>query len=105
MILKVFAVYDAKAECFSTPFFQATLGLAIRGFKDAANDANSAVGRHPADYTLFELGTFDDSNGQYVESKVHTPHGKALDYVEHQTDFLHKLGEEEVEELRTNGQS
>jgi len=63
MILKVYSVYDSKAECFGTPFFMGTRGMAIRAFSDLAGDFKSNVSRHPEDYSLFEIGEFDDSKG------------------------------------------
>lgn len=81
MLHKVFTIYDVKAQAYSMPFFQPTIGLAVRGFTDAANDRKSAVGRHPADYVLFEIGSFDDASAHYDELKVHVNHGKALEYL------------------------
>ena len=60
MLHKIFSVFDSKAELYLTPFFMKTKGEAVRGFEDVANDKNSAIGRHPEDYTLFELGEYDD---------------------------------------------
>jgi len=33
---------------------------------DLANDANTMVGRHPADFSLFCVGQFDDASGQLL---------------------------------------
>lgn len=59
----VFSVYDSKAEFFGTPFFSQTRGMAIRMFCDAAQDKNTMLAKHPNDFILFEVGTFDDSTG------------------------------------------
>lgn len=63
MILKVFAVRDLKAEAFLQPFFSPSVGSAMRAFSDAVNDKNCPFNKHPADYALFEIGTYDDSSG------------------------------------------
>lgn len=37
----------------------------IRAFSDAAADKSSAIGKHPQDFTLFELGEFDSTNATF----------------------------------------
>lgn len=66
MILRVFSVFDSKAEVFSTPFFMSTRGEAVRAFKDLVNDPNSSVSRHPDDYRLMCLGEFDNEKGFFT---------------------------------------
>lgn len=63
MLLNAYSIYDRKGLNYHAPFFAATDGLAVRSFSDLANDANTTVGRHPADYVLFCVGTFSDTNG------------------------------------------
>lgn len=63
MKLLAFAVYDAKAEAYLRPFFAETKGLAVRSFRDASNDPQHEMCRHAADYTLFEIGSFDQGTG------------------------------------------
>ena len=63
-ILKIFTVFDEKAESYMQPFYMQTTGAAIRAFEDTCNDPASAFNKHPADYTLFEVGTFDDHNAE-----------------------------------------
>jgi len=60
----IFAIYDAKAEAFITPFFLPTRAMAVRSFETAVNDPNSMICKYALDYSLFELGTFDDTNGR-----------------------------------------
>lgn len=65
--LKAFAVRDVKAEAFPRPpiFFIAT-GQAMRAFADACQDKNTEMGQHPADFTLFEIGWFDQTEGKLI---------------------------------------
>lgn len=63
MILKAFSLLDIKAGVFSQPFFMAHAGQALRAVMDLATDLNTTVGRHPADFQLVEIGTFDDVTG------------------------------------------
>jgi len=66
MLHKLFTIYDEKAEIFIPPFFVPTIGLAIRAFTDCVNDDEHQFGRHPQDYTLFEIGEFDDSTALII---------------------------------------
>lgn len=63
MLLLVFSVYDAKAEAYLRPFFADTKGLAVRSFRDAANDSSSEMCKHAEDYTLFRIGVFSQVSG------------------------------------------
>lgn len=78
MKLKVFAVYDEKACVYGTPFFMMTEAEATRAFKDLANDEKTTVGRHPSDFALFCLGTFDNEEGEFVGKETNM--GRADDY-------------------------
>lgn len=66
MKLKMFSVFDSKAEAFATPFFASTTGLAERSFQSLAMDPKSELFQHAADYCLFELGEFDQGQAHYV---------------------------------------
>lgn len=61
----MFTVHDQKAETFMPPFFVPSKGLAIRAFEDCINSDDHHFGKHPADYTLFFLGSFDTDNGEF----------------------------------------
>lgn len=63
MILNAYSIYDRKALQYHPPFFASTDGAAVRSFSDLANDVNTSIGRHPADYVLYCVGTYDDQRG------------------------------------------
>lgn len=72
MKLKIFTVYDDKAKAYLPPFFLPEHGMARRVFGDCCNDAQHQFGKHPADYTLFYAGEFDQNSGQFViEGTLH----------------------------------
>ena len=81
MILKAFSIYDVKSEAYSPPFFQNTVGLAVRMFTEAANDPETRIAKYPTDFTLMEIGTFDDSSGTIKPHDANVPLGAALEYV------------------------
>jgi hypothetical protein len=62
MKIKMFNIYDQKAKSFLQPFFMQNNSLAVRAITDLANDPEHSFCRHAEDYTLYELGTFDDQD-------------------------------------------
>lgn len=64
--MKIFSVYDSKAEAYLQPFFTNTDGAAIRMFSDVVNDPDHGFSKHPGDYTLFSLGEWDEVTGQFA---------------------------------------
>ncbi len=81
MKLKVFSIHDSKAEAFIQPFYSQTTGTAVRSFEQACNDANSDFHKFAGDYTLFELGEFDQNTAQFTALKTPTNLGLALTYI------------------------
>lgn len=68
MKLTICSVRDSKADAFLQPFFAQSRGVAIRSFSAAAKPAATAEASHdfakyPDDFSLFELGTFDQVTG------------------------------------------
>ena len=61
----VSSVYDSKAAAFLAPIFTVTSAVALRAFTQAANDSGHDFSRYAGDYTLFELGTFDEQNAKF----------------------------------------
>lgn len=81
MKLKVYTVYDCKAECYLKPFYCLSKGEAIRSFTEIANDKSSQIGKYPEDFTLFELGEWCDSDAQFNLYKSSVALGCAIEFV------------------------
>ena len=81
MILKVFSVFDSKAEAYMQPFFMATRGQAIRAFSDTCSDKSTQFSRHPGDFTLFEIGSYDDSTGVMSSYEAKISLGVATEFL------------------------
>lgn len=62
---RMFTVYDTKAKAYLPPFFLHREEMATRSFKDCVNSATHQFGKHPEDYTLYCVGTFDDDKGSF----------------------------------------
>lgn len=78
MHLIQFSVHDAKAEAFLPPFFAQTVALAIRMFKQAADDSTHLFSRYAEDYTLFEVGSFNCETAMVTPLPTPKNHGLAL---------------------------
>lgn len=65
MIKFAFSVRDRATISFLDPFFVNHKGMAERMFADAVNDPATPLNKHPEDYDLYELGTFDDGTGLF----------------------------------------
>lgn len=80
MILKVFAIFDTKANYYKNPFMFHSIGEATRGFTDLANDAQTEIGKHPEDFCLFYIAEFDMDKGQYINQTPPQSCGLAIEY-------------------------
>lgn len=82
MFLKVFSVYDSKAKSFLQPFFCVNSAVAIRAFASAANDVRHDFHRYASDYTLFEIGQWNEADGRLTELESKLSHGVAVEFLE-----------------------
>lgn len=64
MKMLVFSVYDEKAEFFGNPFFVTAPGQATRMFADLSKDKQTTVGNHPEDFTLYQVGTWNNTEAK-----------------------------------------
>lgn len=69
MKMNVYAVFDKAVSAYMRPFFMQSDGQALRSFKDEALNADSPIGQHPEDYTLFRLASWDDNTGDFEVSE------------------------------------
>lgn len=63
MRINAYSLYDRKTLVYHNPFFALTDSAASRIVADIVADPNTSVGRHPNDYVLFRIGTYDDGLG------------------------------------------
>ncbi|QCQ84871.1 nonstructural protein [Blackfly microvirus SF02] len=70
MLLRAYTLHDVKALNYSPPFFQHNNAMAIRMLTDLVNDSNTSVGRHPADFKMYCVGSYDDGNGILIPLNI-----------------------------------
>lgn len=63
MKFKIYSVFDSVAKAYLPPFVVSVEAQAVRACYDAVCDKGHAFGKHPGDYSLFDLGVFDDATG------------------------------------------
>ena len=67
MLQFVVSVKDRAADVFNRPFFVPHRNVAVRDFTDEVNRfaADNQLNKHPDDFDLYLLGTFDDNAGTF----------------------------------------
>ena len=81
MITLRFAIWDSAAQAYKPPFYVVSKGIALRAFSDLVNSEGNDISRYPRDFTLFELGTFDDQTGKSVDLPTPKSMGLAQEYL------------------------
>lgn len=81
MIHQIFSVYDQKALAYLPTFILPEVDMAKRIFGDCINDEGHQFGKHPEDYTLFVLGTFNDRTGELETNPTPMGLGNGVQYV------------------------
>jgi len=61
----VFGIFDGAASAYLPPFMLPRAEMARRAFADLVNQKGHQFNEHTADYSLYELGNFDDATGVY----------------------------------------
>lgn len=70
MIYKVFAVFDSKVGAYTVPRFARSTGEMLRIFSHTVNQTSddNGIAANPEDYTLFQIGEYDDEKGAMISS-------------------------------------
>jgi len=63
MKLVAVAVRDSAVGMYMPPWFVQHPAQAVRLFNDQVNQADSMQGKHPSDFALFHLGSYDQETG------------------------------------------
>lgn len=92
----MYAVFDSAADAYAMPWFLPTEAMALRAFSQCVNNKDHQYGQSPQDYTLMEIGFFDDSTGVVEPNHAIKSHGNGLAYLNqnapgHQTDLVTQL--------------
>ncbi len=64
MKMNIYAIFDTASGTYWKPIYARSDEEIKRSFKGAADNAESDIGAHPEDYSIFRLGTFDDNTAK-----------------------------------------
>ena len=73
MAIKTFiSLYDKKAQVFNTPVLEVNEATAMRRITQLLKDPqykDELFVQFPSDFALYNVGTFDDSDGSVIQGK------------------------------------
>ena len=69
-ILEIVAIRDRAVDSFGNPVAVVAIGQATRSFGDEIRNPESNMHRHPDDYDLYHIGSFDTSTGAIVSRET-----------------------------------
>jgi len=96
MMLSVFAIYDSGISTWMPPIFVRNKGEILRWFMEVSNDPQSKISKYPADYTLFEIGSWDDDKCKFDLLKTPVSIGIAIEYVKVKTESAEPVVESKL---------
>ena len=68
---KVCAIFDKKTGTFDKPVLTLHLGDILRDWEALLKDKNSKQGMYPSDFSLFQIGEYNEETGSLIPI---TPH-------------------------------
>jgi hypothetical protein len=79
----IISLRDVVANLYTTPTFHNSKGSALRAFSNEVNraDENNTIYKHPNDFEIYALGTFDDEHAEFEPYSKPELLGLARDYV------------------------
>lgn len=68
---KIFLLKDGKSKTYGPPIVEENRGKLIRSIQEELSRGQAVWAKHPQDFTLFEIGTYDVLTGtiEMYESK------------------------------------
>ena len=63
MDFNMYSIYDQAADAYLPPFILPREAMAVRTFAQCVNSPDHQFSQAPADYTLFQIASFDDAVG------------------------------------------
>lgn len=78
--MKIMVVYDSKAKAYLPPLFTETTNTGERTFADAANMEGHNFNKWAGDFTLFEIGVWDEIDGTITVYEAKQNLGTAMEH-------------------------
>ncbi|QXP08426.1 MAG: nonstructural protein [Arizlama microvirus] len=81
--VKIYNVYDSKAEAWGQPLFYDCRANALRSLGECVNatsDQQNQIAKYPSDFTFFEVGEYDKWTGLITVYETKINLGLAIEY-------------------------
>ena len=67
-MLRLVCMFDKKAETFTAPIATPGIGQLARAIGESVNasEKSETFAKHPGDFQLFEVGSFDETTGRLI---------------------------------------
>ncbi len=75
----LYSIKDKATDAFAPTFVSQNNATAMRSFGDLAKDPNTQINKHPSDFCLIHVGSWDDDDGT-VQTEKHKTLAWAEDY-------------------------
>lgn len=69
----IVSIKDEKTGCFHNPFYFANLDYARAEIRAVANTPETKLNKYPTDFTVYHLGSYDDTVGRFIPTETDTP--------------------------------
>lgn len=69
-IANFYSIFDQASGLYSQPALCDADPQAIREFTDLVANADTSIGKHPSDYTLFRIGRFNDTTAAIIPEQL-----------------------------------
>lgn len=96
LTLKIYSIFDQKADAFITPFFLPNDELAKRSFYQCIQDNKHQFALSPEDFTLFHLGEFDCTKGTIIPLSVAKTLGNGVLFITNQNSENPQIDIEDI---------
>lgn len=90
MLQGIYSVYDSKAQAYLQPFFCPNAAVAIRAFQQAAIDPTHHFHTFAADFTLMQIGEWNELEGTLTMLDAKINLGTALEHTATTTEEQRK---------------
>lgn len=81
MVYKIYSIFDSKVGAYMPPVMYRSKGEVLRALINTLRDDKSSFAKYPADFTLFELGEWDDNSCKYSLHSTPESVGVLLEFV------------------------
>lgn len=78
--MNLYAIRDIKADAFAAPFLMPNDHVAMRAVAETASLPDNSLAKHPGDYQLWFLGSYDEPTGQIVSTPTLVSNVSSLTY-------------------------